>query len=665
MDLYDASSAPLASRSISGNGSPLESPAGEPDPGNNFSPGTTDSRRPSDQPSQSSSSTGNTPSIPAACLACRSKHLKCDGNTPCSRCVGAGTASECVYVASRRGYKGPRRGTAQNPNKRHASSSPDAASGDGTSTGSSVAGSRVPDSCPMLLGATVAPGLHTPSFTGVTGVNYSHAAGAPFLSSAASMSHLQLFKTPHFANPLDAVAHGAPIAPMTSVADKCFDSFYYHYHAAHPFVLPKQYFLRHKQETGQTLDHLIAAMRYVGALFLDAGPARASYLDEALRLCHSPTTPKDGFLVQALLLLIVALDGSCEQDKARDLLGEAERVAIEIGLNTRQFAVLHGRGNLVLEESWRRTWWDLYVCDGMVAGVHRVTNFLLYDVISDVALPCEESEYLSGHIPQPMYMEDFDDQLFTGEDRPFSSFAFRIAAIRNLGRFMRCPPIMFAEDENLAKLDANLTNWRLHLPPSKKDPIDKNCAPDEMLFQAHFITTACTIMLHQPHSQLDASPARSVNSCAPYRPVPTGDMFNIHTRHTITAACDIAKMITYAVPLQHHTHFFTCVITMATIVHLSKWALYLIPDEDDLREQIKLSIGALSKLSVIWKAAANAGGQVKGVAQEIYRAKKAQQINPAFWVAFTQEEMINSLNVDENVMSEIDSMLSAVTSAPQ
>lgn len=66
---------------------------------------------------------------------------------------------------------------------------------------------------------------------------------------------------------------------------------------------------------------------------------------------------------------------------------------------------------------------------------------------------------------------------------------------------------------------------------------------------------------------------------------------------------------------------------MATIVHLSKWALYLIPDEDDLREQIKLSIGALSKLSVIWRAAANAGAQVKGVAQEIYRAKKAQQVS--------------------------------------
>lgn len=171
-------------------------------------------------------------------------------------------------------------------------------------------------------------------------------------------------------------------------------------------------------------------------------------------------------------------------------------------------------------------------------------------------------------------------------------------------------------------------------------------------------------MLHQPHSQLDASPARSVNSCAPYRPVPTGDGFNIHTRHTITAACDISKMITYAVPLHHHSHFFTCVITMSSIVHLSKWALYFIQDEDDLREQIRLSIGALSKLSLIWKSAATACGQVKGVAQEIYRAKKAAQLTPTFWIGFTQAEMINSLNVDEGVMSEIDNMLSTVTSAP-
>lgn len=296
--------------------------------------------------------------------------------------------SECVYVASRRGYKGPRRGTAHNPNKRHASSSPDATGGGDIAPG--------PDGCTMLLGATVAPGLNATVFTaGTPNAN----GGAPYMSAAASMNHLQLYRNPPYANPLDAVQHGAPIAPVASIADKCFDSFYYHYFASHPFVLPKEHLARHVRETGQKLDHLVTAIRHVGSLFLDVGPARASYLDEALRLCHSPATPKDGFLVQALLMLIVALDGSRQQDKARELLGEAEAIALEIGLNTRQFASLHGRGSPVLEESWRRTWWDLFVCDGMIAGVHRVTNFYLYDVAAVETLPglpCEESEYVSG-----------------------------------------------------------------------------------------------------------------------------------------------------------------------------------------------------------------------------------------------------------------------------
>jgi hypothetical protein len=32
----------------------------------------------------------------------------------------------------------------------------------------------------------------------------------------------------------------------------------------------------------------------------------------------------------------------------------------------------------------------------MIAGVHRVTKFLLFDIQADVGLPCEEQQYLSG-----------------------------------------------------------------------------------------------------------------------------------------------------------------------------------------------------------------------------------------------------------------------------
>jgi hypothetical protein len=139
--------------------------------------------------------------------------------------------------------------------------------------------------------------------------------------------------------------------------------------------------------------------------------------------------------------------------------------------------------------------------------------------------------------------------------------------------------------------------------------------------------------------------------------VRSGDNFNSHTKHIINAACEISKMVTYPVPITCHTHFFTCVLTLSSIVHLSKWALYFVQNDDDLRQQIRLNIGALNKLSTVWKAAANASGQVKGVAQEIYRSKKAQQNNPSFWVGFTQEEIISSMASDDSIMSEINTML--------
>ncbi|RYP47375.1 hypothetical protein DL768_006543 [Monosporascus sp. mg162] len=404
----------------------------------------------------------------------------------------------------------------------------------------------------------------------------------------------------------------------------------------------------------RNLEHLIAAMKWVGSLYIDAGPTRASFFDEAVRLIYAPDVIKDGFLVQAMSIVLIGLDGSREQERAREILSDVERLAVEIGLYTRAYATVHGAGNPILEESWRRTWWDLLIVDGMVAGVHRATNFLLYDFDADVALPCEEQQYLSG----PMYMEDFDDQIFSGEEREFSSFTYRIAAIKNLGRMMRLPNNGFPSDDNIDKIESHLSNWRLHLPASKRNCLSEDGKLDEMMFQAHMIIHACSIMLHQPLSQLDTSPAREVTACAPHRAVQSGDNFNIHTRHIVTAACEVSKLVTYNVPITTHTHFFTCVLTMSSIVHLSKWALYFIADEDDLRQQIRLNIGALNKLSAVWKAAQKASGQVKEVAQAIYRTKKAQQQeNPSYWIGFTQEQIISSMAADEGIMGEINTIL--------
>jgi hypothetical protein len=57
---------------------------------------------------------------------------------------------------------------------------------------------------------------------------------------------------------------------------------------------------------------------------------------------------------------------------------------------------MHGEGLAVLEESWRRTWWEMYVLDGMIAGVHERSSFRLNEMPFEVLLPCEEHEFVSG-----------------------------------------------------------------------------------------------------------------------------------------------------------------------------------------------------------------------------------------------------------------------------
>lgn len=209
-----------------------------------------------------------------------------------------------------------------------------------------------------------------------------------------SLGDVQVYRT----QDAGSAQHPGSVRQTTTEAplpERCLDSFYHHFHAAHPFALPKSFLLPLAKDS--PMEPLLAAMRWTGSLFLEKVDVqtKASLLDDAMRLVnHSPV--RDGFLVQALMVLIVALDGNCRQEEARGFLERAEQLALEIHLNTRAFATTFGRGLPVLEESWRRTWWDLFIIDGMIAGVHQVTNFYLYDVPADVTLPCEELEYMSG-----------------------------------------------------------------------------------------------------------------------------------------------------------------------------------------------------------------------------------------------------------------------------
>ena len=179
-----------------------------------------------------------------------------------------------------------------------------------------------------------------------------------------------------------------------TVEKDCHEAFYYYLFAAHPFMLPRDCLHLIEQSL---LEPLLATMKWTGSLFLKMSVAvQDELLRQAFRSVYSKSASQDGFLVQAMVLFCVVLDGSGRREDARRVLSDAKKLALAIGLNKKDFARNHGRGLLVLEESWRRTWWDLFTVDALMAAVHQTTEFTLFDETYDVQLPCEEEEYLSG-----------------------------------------------------------------------------------------------------------------------------------------------------------------------------------------------------------------------------------------------------------------------------
>ncbi|KAE9367441.1 hypothetical protein N431DRAFT_416090 [Stipitochalara longipes BDJ] len=432
-----------------------------------------------------------------------------------------------------------------------------------------------------------------------------------------------------------------PVPSRLALRKQCIEAFFQHFYPAHPFVLPlSNYRLLRKSESIHSIE---AAMRSVGSYYVPQAPTVALGL-EAERSVYHPDCPKDSFLVQAMLIIAIGLDGYTYQEKALRILCDAQDLALKIGMNERAFA--SGAGSEVLAESWPRTWWELYVVDGLIAGAHQKSSFRMLTIPADVELPCEEKDYARGNIPPAHSFEDFDNRLFDQREFAYSSYSYRIGAIRNLGKIFHLLQKTPPDELDVNRVDVHLVNWRLNLPDSKR-LIDVEVRFDEMLFQAHMITSLSTILLHRELSELDSSVTRNITSHAPYKPITPGQSYNIHAAKTIQATQDISKLIQLPVPVAQHSPFFIPIITVAAIVHLSSWSVVLMPwtQDDDMKQHLSLCTGALRSFWEVWPAAGMAYGQVKGVAQEIYAAKKrAGEAWP--WANLTGEEVARSMAED-------------------
>jgi hypothetical protein len=170
------------------------------------------------------------------------------------------------------------------------------------------------------------------------------------------------------------------------------DSYFENFHAQHPFLLPKAHLL--KILCRNSLRPLLTVVQVIGSFFIRPDLTKSLRGDANREL--TAALPKNGFSVQALLLFCIALQSAHELEQAKPFLNTATSIALEIGMHHKEFAETNGENSEILEESWRRTWWELYVVQGFVAGTCPTHVSPLFQVNSDVLLPCEEWQYITG-----------------------------------------------------------------------------------------------------------------------------------------------------------------------------------------------------------------------------------------------------------------------------
>lgn len=288
-----------------------------------------------------------------ACLPCRSRHLKCDNIRPiCSRC--AQLSKECVYAESRRG--GLDRAALAERRKRLEKPAPTSADNGNPPRTANTPTATQPSFNPVIL----------------DGVGV---ADTPSGSAAPVLSDTGIFDVDD---------------------DPLIDAYYENFHKFHPVALPRKHLARFYQDPNRPINlrPLVTVIRFIGNLYRSKewstslkGLVEAAFLD---------ASPTDAIMVQCRLLYSIALFWYDYKTESKQEMDHSIRIALEIQVFRREFATEHGQGDSVLIESWRRTWWSLYVVEGYYAGTLGTKDFTVINVDAHVELPCQEAEYESG-----------------------------------------------------------------------------------------------------------------------------------------------------------------------------------------------------------------------------------------------------------------------------
>ncbi|KAF5232415.1 hypothetical protein FAUST_8743 [Fusarium austroamericanum] len=583
------------------------------------------------------SSTSSSPSVKPtgiatlACTVCRKQHLKCDAGKPsCSRCTE--TNQVCFYEPSRRGgrRKKHRSSILETQPKRLMMRSSHSEQPSTTGFVESVIVN--PISLPIT---PTSSSQETLPSSGLTQDAIS-SNGLPQLtrrqthqSSVSESSHSDRRASDHQTqgpasvqqpsnDPAMAFYHHldpglisqaiestnlgmntqAPIQP-SSDNDRLLRLYYENFHNAHPFLVPSSVFTSRNYPP-----YLRRMVDFAGSHYAPSGPnaqLRAAVTADMLSMTDNSTC-----MVQSLLIYSILLFFGGDFDAAGKTFGQCTRMAMDLGMHLNDFAAARQLDNPIEAESLRRTWWEIYVTDILMAIPPKTMNLGCSSVPPKVCLPCEEAFYTGRlDIPQPHHVLEFKRRVLSTGDVTFSSFSYRIEAATILGRVLLLNQLKNSSYDHSQSIENALLSWSNHLPPGKLEIVDSYGNIDEMMFQAHMIIALASMLLHLPRSNLHSLLADSKD---PFLPIAQNHPLSSSTTliqgiKATDASRRISDCISLCPNVPKHTPFVIPALALCGFIQLATSQGH--PDEcfEHHYNRVTLVLGCLKSARRIWPMA--------------------------------------------------------------
>ncbi|KAL6879309.1 Alb1 domain-containing protein [Trichoderma novae-zelandiae] len=586
--------------------------------------------------------------VSLACLPCRTRHVRCDARKPrCNRCCEED--KECSYAKSRRGGL-DRAALAARRNQAAATaaakSSSSSRSNSNNNTNANSTGQLSPAGSNDGSGSSAVCGLDGDAMTAMR--RHDPAALHALTSGLLPAHHPppppavdpSLYTPPDDAwSAPGAILPSADLQSVDTAGDAFIDAYYHCFHRYHPCAPPRRFLERYLQDPirHDELRPLACVMRFVGCIYLSSQQPslrpRCHELEELATsaIAQVPPTALNFFTVQCHAIFSACLYWRGNVAKSRRHMDTAIQLALDFGMHRREFAADHGDGDPVLEECWRRTWWQVYIIDAYYSAIKRRADFATFHVDATTDLPCEEDEYERGEIPRPKTLDEFNSREFSPEDTVFSSFAYLVGGIRGMADAMfRVLALPATASESggsspkvLESVDSIIEGWLLLLPESKRDVFSADGQVDELIFQAMMALHAATVGLHRPFSNCAFDALECISSCS--TPPPAGshpdsgaELRLVHTAKCIRAA--EAQIGLLALPTKpcSHTPFVVCMLTTGTLSLLAACRYALRGQKLAVaRDQIRMSIGCHKAMAAVWSQAGSNLHEVQAIAREV------------------------------------------------